>query len=458
MKNTIFPLLILFAISCTDEPPTPTSGYVSEPAKIELDAGPDLEFVLPLRSDIPIDLRITNPQHITLMQVWRQLEGPKLEIKSSHFRILEPGTYKHEISLLAAQNVVAIDTLTIYAKRDNACPTPQPVELKKTFISRLDHYGTFTSLTSANEQLLFTAGYYEGLDIIDPNFDQSVYIYNIKQNSWSSTNLIEAKAQQASTYLDGKIYFAGGNTSVPTSTVQIYDQQHALWDTIVLSSARSRLAIVATSNKIFFAGGSDKNGKEVSTIDIYDVKEKSWSRASLKEPRKDISAIAVNNKVYFVGGSVGAAPLKTIDVYDVSSETMSSLVMQTARYNAILNSFDNKIFIGGGKIDEEIQEFSTELINVNSTASVRSCLSEYAFNTAMPTSAVYNGKIYIMNPQSPRGTIDIYDPSTNTWMVSTSNLDNGTMNIALFENSGSLYLVQSTPKQYGYLYTILKVD
>lgn len=210
--------------------------------------------------------------------------------------------------------------------------------------AQLSEARTYLAGAAAGNKIVFAGGDVTG---VLTKFSKTVDIYNVSNNAWSTAQLSEARAQVVAAAAGNKILFAGGASDAFTlsKTVDIYDVSTNTWTTAQLSTARNQLAAAAIGNKIVFAGGG--NGSYTTTADIYDVTTNTWTTGQISEGRGLLAAAANGNKIVFAGG-YSSNTSKTVDIYDVTTNAWTSAQLSEARYALAGAAAGNKILFAGG--------------------------------------------------------------------------------------------------------------
>ncbi len=149
-----------------------------------------------------------------------------------------------------------------------------------------------------------------------------------------------------------------------------------------------------------------------------------WSTASSTgfKARSDFAAVALNGKIYVIGGRNGNTNDSTMDVYDPSTDTWSTPVTTgtfTPRWGLGAAVVGGKIYVMGG-VNSDLQigmstlEVFDPSTNTWSTPTTTGALiGRDAFATA-----VVNGLIYVIGGYSGStdpNTNQVFDPIANTW-------------------------------------------
>jgi hypothetical protein len=222
-------------------------------------------------------------------------------------------------------------------------------------VDRLSQERIEVAATTTGDHVFFGGGY-QHINMWDTPYDYTsrVDIYNIATNKWSMAELSEARSGMAAIAINNKVIFAGGYTSTassqdvtPVNTVDVYDLTTNTWTTTALSEARYGIQAVVVKNKAIFAGGYKGFGS--NAVDIYDATTNSWSTAKLSQARVVSSTAVLGNKVlFFTGGDSDA-----FDIYDVSTNTWSSGRLDK-KYGSFAITAGNEIFIGEGNISSSL--------------------------------------------------------------------------------------------------------
>lgn len=111
-------------------------------------------------------------------------------------------------------------------------------------------------------------------------FTETLHIYNIGANSWSTGAPLPAKLAWASSVTDGaKLYVLGGRNEggATSNKLYIYDPALNSWSTGAdMNEGMSFASAAYIEGKIYFAGGSTSTGFTFS-MEVYDVVTNTWS-------------------------------------------------------------------------------------------------------------------------------------------------------------------------------------
>jgi hypothetical protein len=279
--------------------------------------------------------------------------------------------------------------------------------------TRVDIYNTTTNTWSTAElsrarsemsavvagNKIFFAGGLDG----SPNSISTVDIYDVLTNTWSTAQLSQGRAGLAAASVGNKVMFAGGyyymnayGDLIFTNTVDIYDMVLNVWSTATLSVPRGLLTATTAGNKVYFAGGvtlSNPNDyTSTDQIDIYDGVSGAWSVSNLIEGKGNHAAISVNNKIYWAGGAVNTVSgtfsyvSRQVEIKDVNTNTSSiaCLFQPNSNFQGVLKN--NKIVFFRGSWGTQLNKFDIYDISTNTW-------SIGVFSTSVGGSIVSSGNV-----------------------------------------------------------------
>ncbi len=178
---------------------------------------------------------------------------------------------------------------------------------------------------SVDNKVIFAGGHYIPLG---GNFSISssrVDIYDTISGTWSTDELSVARQGLVAASLTDAAVFAGGSwteadgkTYHVSSAVDIFDALTNTWTTSNLSEARSNLAGIGLGNLAFFAGGLNEDALYSNIVDVYDFDTDQWSTLYLSEARYGLTAAVLGNQVFFAGGFGLNGYSNTIDIFTIN--------------------------------------------------------------------------------------------------------------------------------------------
>jgi RNA polymerase sigma factor (sigma-70 family) len=233
--------------------------------------------------------------------------------------------------------------------------------------------------------------------------------------------------------IDGKIYVIGGAQEgfhlniKPLSTVYEYDPNANTWSKkadIPTNRMTQRSCVV--DGKIYVIGGWTDGGF-TSAVEAYDSATDKWEKkTNISTKRAEFAIGVVNGKIYVIGGHSGPDPqpaLSIVEVYDPKTDTWTKKAdMPTARSFITGSVVNNKIYVFGGAdtngVAGPIKFLSTVEIYDPSTDTWTKG-SDMPGPNVMLASCTVNGMIYIIGGQDYNNilsSVEIYDPANDTWL------------------------------------------
>jgi N-acetylneuraminic acid mutarotase len=190
-----------------------------------------------------------------------------------------------------------------------------------------------------------------------PAMSNSLFIYDILANSWSTGASAPTNVGcGASATVGGRLFVFGGcSTSfVYDSSFAVYDPAAGSW-TALQSAPHTHLypSAVAVGSKIYVISGINDEANTIDgAVDIYDTATGQWTAGpALPTPRYSASAAVIGSKIYVIGGttSPSSAALDVVEAFDTVSQTWSSAIpMPTARWDAGAAVLSGRILVAGG--------------------------------------------------------------------------------------------------------------
>ena len=259
-------------------------------------------------------------------------------------------------------------------------------------------------------------------------YDTTVEAYAPSTNAWTTRAPLPSalSAAAAATGADGMIYVMGGLVSNGTSVVATtlaYDPVHDTWTTrAAMPTARAAgIAVTGTDGTIYSIGGQDASGIELATVEAYSPAGNSWStRASLPVAVGGLAAaLGSDGKIYVFGGVAASGDVATVYAYDPTANTWTaraSLPVAIQGHGGA--AVGGTVFSIGGEDGGGGIDGTNEAYSVSGNA--------WAARTAMPTprygiaTAVSGNQVYVIGGavdafNTPTGTLEAYNPSTDTW-------------------------------------------
>jgi N-acetylneuraminic acid mutarotase len=196
------------------------------------------------------------------------------------------------------------------------------------------------------------------------------------------------------------------------------------WTTMApMPTSRDRFEAGAVNGIIYCVGG--ENGPEnLTVVEAYNTATNTWSTmAPMPTGREDLGVAVVNNIVYAIGGYNGTNVLSTVEAYDPSTNTWTTMApMPAPRCNLAVAVLNGIIYAVGG--DDSTGTPSGSLYAYDPSTNTWTTLASMPTPRSQLVFGAVNGILYaaggntsvgITTPGSVVGTLESYNPSTNTW-------------------------------------------
>jgi hypothetical protein len=151
----------------------------------------------------------------------------------------------------------------------------------------------------------------------------------------------------------------------------------------------------------------------------------SWANGSpMPTARTGAAAAEVNGQLYVIGGSDGSAVIDTFDVYNpvtgIWTSPSPALPMGTGRVFARAVALGGQLYVVGGCTVVDCSSGITGALEMYNPGSAWTAKASMPSGTERYDAAVgvINGKLYVAgghNASGVIGTVEIYDPATDTW-------------------------------------------
>lgn len=127
-----------------------------------------------------------------------------------------------------------------------------------------------------------------------------VDVYDVNADTWSTLELPKP-GWYSSVAGAGGIYFAGG------ASIYIYNPSSNTWSSKNLSQPRYQITATNMQGKLFFAGGSSSidGGTAYSNIDYFDPTLNAWYQDKLSKPKYGMAGVGMRGQNVWAGGTVG---------------------------------------------------------------------------------------------------------------------------------------------------------
>jgi N-acetylneuraminic acid mutarotase len=235
------------------------------------------------------------------------------------------------------------------------------------------------------------------------------------------------RSEHNAVVLDGKIYVGGGLAGPNqyfTGTTNVFEAYDPATDTWTdLASMPNRLhhfGIASTGGHVYVTGGYDGEdfNPDVSTTYIYTPSTNTWGRgADMPSPRAAHISVAAGGLVYVVGGVTAAGVQLWAYNPATDSWNTSRAPMPTEREHLTAASVNGKLYVIAGRW------FSG---NIGTVEEYDPATNTWTPKASLPTPrsgltcAVVDGKIHVTGGEDLFSTDtynqhEVYDPATDTW-------------------------------------------
>ena len=274
--------------------------------------------------------------------------------------------------------------------------------------------------------------------------------YNGVPNSWSSgPPLPVGLVEMASVWLGTKLYETGMYDAYnpdTTSPLYVYDITSNTWTHLLPGRPYegNHEAMEAYNGKIYIVGGLDAGQGQVQ---IYDPTTNGWSLgAPMPYPAGACAAALINGKIYVAGGIIGEVAgsnsgysTNAAAVYDPVSNVWTSLSPEPYALNHVAYGTDGtNFYLFSGRDDGEAPANGTNIVQIYYPSSNTWVTSADPDSTlapvpqargAMGRACYYNGDFYVMGGETVSGAgataghvynrVDVYNVASNTWRLGT---------------------------------------
>jgi RNA polymerase sigma factor (sigma-70 family) len=247
------------------------------------------------------------------------------------------------------------------------------------------------------------------------------------EGEWTKkADMPTSRCGAASCELNGKIYVFGGTHTFAFAyaAVEEYNTKTDTWTKKNDAPTKRGFASASAVNgKIYVIGGGESGQKILSAVEEYDPLTDTWiKKTDILTARAGLTTCMLNDKIYAIGGLNGfMADLNIVEEYDPKTDTWKKKSdMAIARENPVSCAVNGKIYVIGGW---------------NGNSGALSSIEEYdpindiwTKKSDMPTAraghsaCVVNNMIYVIGGNTNFGpglpavsTVEVYDPSTDTW-------------------------------------------
>jgi len=223
--------------------------------------------------------------------------------------------------------------------------------------------------------------------------------------------------------VDGILYAIGGNAGSLgfVGTVEAYNPATNSWTTETpMPTPRADLGVGVVDGILYAVGGY--TGINLDTVEAYDPATNSWTtKAPMPTPRAALAVAVVNGILYAIGGFQAGAALGTVEAYDPATNswtTKASMPNPLVQFSA--GVVDGIVYaIGSTGLGRRVQAYNP-------------ATNSWTFKAPMPTNRVeaagavlhhvfysVGGVHCVVSDCTIVGTLEAYDPATDSWTTET---------------------------------------
>ena len=233
-----------------------------------------------------------------------------------------------------------------------------------------------------------------------------------------------ARSEIAATVLDGKIYVAGGLTTLGTTAAfEVYDPAADAWRTLApLPVTLHHAGLAAAGGRIYVTGGYDNIFFETNVRGawVYHPGTDSWiAVADMPAPRAAHAMANIDGVLYVVGG-VGP-DATALFTYDPASDHWDATraPLPTAREHLAVAVVDGALHVIGGRWRGKGNLATVEIYDPETDSWTRG--RDMPTPRGGLTAAALAGRIHVtggeaFSPHQTFGQHEVYDPATDGWL------------------------------------------
>ena len=190
------------------------------------------------------------------------------------------------------------------------------------------------------------------------------------------------------------------------------------WVTVTsLPAVRFSLGAVGHGGFVYAIGGIQSSAP-AATVTRYDPQGQSWStRTPMSTPREGVGVAAIDSYIYAVGGNTtGSNPVSTLERYDPAANSWSTMTPLSAprRFLAAAAAPNGKLYaVGGETVSGAVST------TVGTVEEYDPGTNTWTTKASMPTPRKQFGLVAIGNALfavgGPTTALEIYNIDTNTW-------------------------------------------
>ena len=248
---------------------------------------------------------------------------------------------------------------------------------------------------------------------------------------WSiKSSLANARTFNGAGVANGMLYAVGGiaNGSTFVVATEAYDPVANAWTAMApLPAPQVQVAVGVVNNTLYAVGGSDGTlisgeGHFLGTVEAYDPTSNTWnSRAPMPTPRRAHAIGVVNGVLYAVGGLANGSFVNTVEAYDPTTDRWTTKApMPTPRAHSAVGVVNGILYVVGGCLTGPCSQQALGTVEAYDPTS-----NTWTTKAPMPTPraalgiGVVNGVLYAVggftNGAHHLNTVEAYDQTTDTW-------------------------------------------
>lgn len=253
----------------------------------------------------------------------------------------------------------------------------------------------------------------DGSGSTDPDNNITQYLWT-KINGPSSSNIGNATSMQ---------------TQVADLVKGVYQFELQVTDAGGLSS-KDTVQVMVSEDVAVLECATNRPGASVQV--------RAYATGTLSKPRFGFTVVSAGNKILFAGGNSismnGRSGGETrVDIFDIGTKTWSTAELSVPRFDITAIATGNKVFFAGGMSGEigdasEVYHSTVDIYDVTTNTWLVTNMSEKKYSTA---AASVGNKVFFVGGIGTntvgnttyfghlKNKVEIYDLSTNTWSVST---------------------------------------
>ena len=180
------------------------------------------------------------------------------------------------------------------------------------------------------------------------------------------------------------------------------------------------------NDRIYAVGGFNREEGRLNTAEVLDMTvggTQEWRNISnMNTRRSGVGLAAMNGRLYAVGGSDEREPLSSVEAYDPERNIWSPMAdLSVPRAGAGVCVLHGVLYCVGGRSTNGAVKTVEKYDEDTNTWSL---VAEMNHSPSYPVVICHKGRIYVVGGRGGRGrflspfsSMEIYDPSTNTWTL-----------------------------------------